>query len=140
MIHPDKLTRIEAAAALGVTPKTLANWEKQGRIPVPQRDHRGWRLYDYGTLAQIRRSLLGDDEQSQPSLEIPGLELSARNRFVGIVSEINGDTVLCEVVLKLEDGNEVSAVITRGSVRRLGLRIGDRATAIVKATDVMIAR
>lgn len=140
MKHPDKLTRNEAAAALGVTPKTLANWEKQGKIPAPDRDWRGWRLYDSATLADIRRKMLGGDERTQPSLEIPGMELSARNRLVGIVTEITGDSILCEVILRLDDGQEIAAVVTRASVRRLSLRIGDRASAIIKATDVMVAR
>jgi molybdopterin-binding protein len=140
MKHPDKLTRSEAAAALGITAKTLASWEKEGKIEAPERDWRGWRLYDPEKVAEIRRMMLGGDETTQPSLAIPGLELSARNRLTGVVTEISGDSVLCEIVLDIGGGQEVVGVITRNSVRRLGLRVGDRASAIVKATDVMIAR
>ena len=140
MRHPDKLTRKEAADALGVTTKTLAEWEKRGKIQTPDRDSRGWRLYDPEMVAEIRRRMIGGDEKTQPSLAIPALEVSARNRFSGIVKEISGDNVLCEVVIELPDGRQVVGVVTRSGVRRLRLRVGDPATALIKATDVMIAR
>ncbi|MCH8275205.1 MAG: TOBE domain-containing protein [Armatimonadetes bacterium] len=137
---PDKLTRKEAAAALGVSTKTLAIWEKQGKIEPPERDWRGWRMYDPEVVADMRRKMLGGDEKAQPSLALPGMEMSARNRLTGIIKEMSGDSVLCEVVLELADGQEIVSVITRNSIRRLGLRVGDRVTAIIKSTDVMIAR
>lgn len=139
MKHPDRLTRAQAAEALGVTPKTLVAWEKNGKIPTPQRDWRGWRLYDPVMLAEIRKRLLGD-EKTQPGLEIPGMELSARNRFVGIVKEVNSDRIMSEVVIELQSGEEVVSLISRASARRLRIRIGDRVCAIVKSTDVMLAR
>ncbi|MCW5947413.1 MAG: TOBE domain-containing protein [Fimbriimonadales bacterium] len=140
MKHPDKLTRAEAAEALGVSAKTLASWEKSGRIPAPERDFRGWRLYDRKVIQEMRRKLIGGDEESQPSLEIPGMELSARNRLTGIVKEISTGSVICEVILELATGDQVASIISRSSLRRLGLRVGDRATAVIKSTDVMIAR
>jgi molybdopterin-binding protein len=67
--------------------------------------------------------------------------LSARNQWPGTVRRValERDGVLAEVVLDI-GGQEVAAVITRASAERLGLREGERATAVVKATDVMIAR
>lgn len=135
-----RLTRKQAAEALGVTTKTLALWERSGKIPVPDRDWRGWRWYDPDTLVEIRRKMLGGDEKTQPPLEIPGMELSARNRLSGIVKEIICDVVLCEVVVELPDKQEIVSVITHNSVRRLRLRVGDKVTVVFKATDVMIAR
>jgi len=38
------------------------------------------------------------------------------------------------------DGNEIAAIITRSSVERLGIKVGDEVVAIVKATDVMIGK
>lgn len=136
----EKLTRGEAAEALGVSAKTLALWEKSGKISAPERDARGWRLYDRKTIFDFRKKLMGGDETAQPGLGIEAMEISARNRFAGIVKEISGDSVLTEVVLELENGGEIVGIITRASVRRLGLRVGDRAIALVKSTDVLIAR
>ncbi len=140
MKHSEKLTRSEAAEALGISGKTLAQWEKQGKIPAPERDYRGWRLYDRQAVLDFRKRLLGGDEEAQPSLRIEAMEISARNRFTGVVKAISGGGVMAEVVLELEGGQELVSVITRSSVRRLGLRVGDRAVAIVKSTDVLIAR
>lgn len=67
------------------------------------------------------------------------MQLSARNQLVGIVTSVKLGTVMAEVVLKVGD-NEIVAAITRASVERLGLKVGDKATAIVKATEVMIAK
>ena len=66
--------------------------------------------------------------------------LSARNQLVGQVVSLRSDGLLCEVVLRLPDGQEISAVITDRSARRLGLRKGQEATAVIKATEVMLFR
>ena len=67
------------------------------------------------------------------------MELSARNQLPGVITSIKLGTVMAEVVLKVGD-NEVVSAITRGSVERMGLKVGDRATAIIKATEVLIGK
>ncbi len=67
------------------------------------------------------------------------MELSARNQLTGTITNIKLDNVMAEVVLRVGN-NDVTAIITRGSVERLGLKVGDQATAIVKATEVMIGK
>jgi molybdopterin-binding protein len=133
-----KLTRAQVAQSLQVTPKTLASWEKTGKIPTPERDIRGWRVYDEAAIAAIRRSLGLDEASAPPAL--PELAVSARNRLPGVVKQVSGDGVLCEVVLDLGNGIEIVSIITRSSVERLGLRPGVRAYALMKSTEVMIAR
>jgi molybdopterin-binding protein len=140
MLKDDKLTPKQAAHALGISKRTLTKWEKEGRIPASERDWRGWRWYSQEALLDIRRKMLGGDESEQPSMTIPGMELSARNRLEGIVKEIVCDSIMCEVTLRLNSNNEITALISAKSVRRMRLRVGDKASAIVKATDVMIAR
>ncbi|WP_254534797.1 TOBE domain-containing protein [Halomarina litorea] len=66
------------------------------------------------------------------------MALSARNRLTGTVRSIEVEGPIAEVVLDV-DGSEVTATITSGSVDRLGLEEGDEATAVVKASDVMLA-
>ena len=124
-----------------VTPKTLAQWEKQGKIPAPERDWRGWRLYDEAAILAIRRQLgIVKEEPATVDPTPHELQISARNRLRGIVREISGDGLLCEVVLDLGNGQEIVSVITRSSVERLGLRPGVEAYALMKSTEVMIAR
>ncbi len=67
------------------------------------------------------------------------MELSARNQLRGTVTNIKLGTVMAEVVLKVGD-NEIVAAITRASVERLGLKVGDQATALIKATEVLIGK
>lgn len=137
------LTRTQVCQALGVSAKTLYLWERQGRIPPPRRSPRGWRAYSDKDVARLRALLGRPDVAATAGLQAPRLAvegLSARNQLRGTVVSIRGDRVLCEVVLRLGDGQEVSAVITRRSADRLGLRRGAQATAVIKATEVMLFR
>jgi molybdopterin-binding protein len=66
-------------------------------------------------------------------------QLSARNSLKGTIMEIKAGPVVSEVVLRVGD-NQIAAVITTSSVQRLGLKVGDEATAVIKATEVMIGK
>jgi len=64
---------------------------------------------------------------------------SARNRQAGTVVALDDGAVNSEILLELADGKTLTATITRHSVEDLGLKIGDRATALVKASHVILA-
>jgi molybdopterin-binding protein len=114
----------EAAAALGISVDTLRRWDRSGRIRT-RRDAANRRTVTAGEIARLRGS--------------EAHELSARNRFKGIVREIKGEGLLAQV--ELEAGPfRVVAVVTREAVEELGLEPGRTATAIVKATSVMLER
>ena len=49
-----RMTITEVARVVGLSPKTLARWEKDGKIKRPKRDWRGWRVYDEEDLSQIK--------------------------------------------------------------------------------------
>jgi molybdate transport system regulatory protein len=66
------------------------------------------------------------------------MPLSARNQLPGTVKSIKPGAVMAEVVVDV-NGSEVVAAITRSSVESLGIKEGSRVTAIIKATEVMIA-
>jgi len=65
--------------------------------------------------------------------------LSARNQLPGTIKSIKVGTVMAEVVVEVA-GVEVVAAITRGSVESLGLKVGDEVRAVIKATEVMVAK
>jgi molybdopterin-binding protein len=67
------------------------------------------------------------------------MEISARNRLPGTVKEIKLGQVMAEVTVKVGE-NELVAAITKASVERLGLKVGDSASVVIKATEVMIAK
>jgi molybdopterin-binding protein len=141
-----KITRSQAAEELGITVKTLYTWEKRGLIPAPERDWRGWRWYTSSQMEVIRRfqhklhPRKADSTRPPEPAASPGIEISARNRLRGVVKSITGDGLLAEVVLDLGNGNEIVSVITRSSVERLGIRVGEPAYALMKATEVLLAR
>ena len=66
------------------------------------------------------------------------LELSARNQFPGRVTAVEEGTVNGLVKMEVLGGNTVTATISMGSIRDLGLKPGVDAVAVVKATSVMI--
>ena len=66
-----------------------------------------------------------------------GMALSARNRLSGTVVSIDTSGPMAEVVIDV-DGTEVTSTITSKSVERLGLEEGSMATAVIKASDVMV--
>lgn len=69
-----------------------------------------------------------------------GMETSARNTFNGTVTKVASNAVVAEVILKTDSGYEISAVITNQSLEKLGFKEGRRATALVKATWVILEK
>ena len=67
------------------------------------------------------------------------MTLSARNHLGGIVEEITCDAIMCHVVVRVGD-HQIESIITRRSADELQLKKGERVTAVVKATEVMIAK
>jgi len=65
--------------------------------------------------------------------------LSARNQFSGQIKEVKLGAVAAEVVIAA-GGLEIVAAITRTSAERMKLAAGDRVSAVIKASDVMIAK
>lgn len=65
--------------------------------------------------------------------------ISARNQFPGTITEVKEGAVNGIVKLNIGGGNHISATISMDSIKELGLVAGKEATAIVKATEVMMA-
>jgi len=119
----------EAAAALGVSVDTLRRWDRAGRIKT-SRDGRNHRLVPASEIQRL---------SGRPRRHRTGTPRSARNRFSGIVRSVDADGVMA--LVEIEAGPFlVTAAITRDSVEELGLAAGVNATAVVKATSVMIER
>lgn len=68
-----------------------------------------------------------------------GIVTSARNAFVGTVTAVRQGAVNGEVRMHLTRGEEIAAIVTNGSIRRLGLEPGVAVTALVKASSVLVA-
>ena len=119
----------EAATALGVSIDTLRRWDRAGRLATT-RDSRNRRMIP---ASEIRRL------SERPSRHRTGTPRSARNRFMGVVRSVETDGVMA--LVEIEAGPFlVTAAITRDSIEELGLAPGVAATAVVKATSVMVER
>ena len=67
------------------------------------------------------------------------MQLSARNQLKGQITRVKSGAIMAEVEVNIEAGSIVAA-ITDASLKRLGLKTGDRVTVIIKATEVLIGR
>lgn len=67
------------------------------------------------------------------------MALSARNHLPGTIDDIHIGDVMAHVTIRVGE-NIVDSVITRRSAEEMGLKKGDRVTAVVKATEVMLSK
>jgi len=67
------------------------------------------------------------------------MNISARNQLRGTVKSVTTDGIMAEVVLDV-GGQEIASTITRTSAERLALKQGDTVVAIIKASEVLIAK
>lgn len=118
-------TAAEAARALGISLDTLRRWDRAGKIET-SRDASNRRLVAVAEVERLRGQ--------RPD------RLSARNRLAGVVRDVEIDGLLAQVTLDVTEPATVVAVVTRDAVTELGLAPGDPATAVVKATSVMLER
>lgn len=134
------LTVRAAAERLGVAYSTLKRWVHTGHVRTIRTEGGHHRVPE----AEIDRLLARHQpERARPAGKDAPDEtlggLSARNRLHGFVDEVRVDGLLAQVRLRV-GGQTLTAVITADAVRALKLRRGDDAIAIVKSTEVMIAK
>jgi molybdopterin-binding protein len=119
-------TAAEAARVLGISLDTLRRWDRAGKIRV-ERDATNRRIVSAAEVERLKGS-----EGSE--------ELSARNRFRGVVRAVEVDALLAKVEIDVTEPVRVVAIITRESAEQLGLKPGMSAAGVVKATSVMVER
>jgi molybdopterin-binding protein len=122
----ENLVRIGvAASALGVSVDTLRRWERDGRIPFER--HGGQRYLRTDKLATLLRE--------RSAHEQPG----SSNRMSGVVVAVQRDGVMAQVDMACGPYRVVS-LMSREAVDDLDLRPGMPATAVLKATNVILQR
>jgi len=68
------------------------------------------------------------------------MKLSARNQIKGKVVEVRKGTTTAHVRIDIGGGNAIVSAITNEAVDDLGLKVGDAAVAVIKASDVMVGK
>ena len=134
------LTVRQAAAKLGVGYSTLKQWIYRGRVRTRVTSGGHHRIADAEVdrlLAPSQPAARAHAAPHDPTAAI--VSISGRNQLRGYVDEVRAEGLLAQVRLRIGD-QTLTAIITRDAVDELKLRRGDEALAIVKSTEVMIAR
>ena len=134
------LTARAAAERLGVGYSTIKRWVRNGKVRTTRTEGGHHRVADSEIERLLARQQAPPRRRVTAPVDAETLGgLSARNRLWGFIDEVRVDGLLAQVRLRV--GNQVlTAVITADAVRALKLRRGEDAIAIVKSTEVMIAR
>jgi molybdate transport system regulatory protein len=93
-------------------------------------------LKEYRRVEGYIGEILGDEEY----WEAVGLKISARNRLRGTVQEVDKGVVTAKVKIKIEKPVVVTAIISKEAVEELDIKAGDKVEAVIKATEVMVAK
>lgn len=123
------LTPRQAAEKLGISYPALKHWILAGRIRTVKTPGGHHRI----PLDALNEFLPHAEAQ------LGSARISGRNQLLGNVVEVTIDGLLAKVVLAV-GSQRVTAIITADSARELGLKPGDEAIALIKATEVMIGR
>jgi molybdopterin-binding protein len=118
----------EAAELLGVSTDTVRRWADSGKL-VARREANGHRSLHGADLAAFisANGRTGDGASTS----------SARNRMTGLVTNIKQDTVMAQVEI-WAGPHRIVSLMSREALDELGLEIGSVATAVIKATTVIV--
>jgi len=132
------VTPRETATRLGVSYPTIKQWIYKGIVRTKRTAGGHHRIAE----TEIERLLAASGRRLPalpPAHDGPIVALSGRNQLHGIVEEVRSEGLLAQVRLRIGD-QMLTAVITRDAIDELKLRRGDEAMAVIKSTEVMIAR
>ena len=133
------LTVRQAASRLGVGYSTLKHWIYEGRVRTSVTTGGHHRIADAEVDRLLAPTTTAAERPSVPAHAGIIVSISGRNQLRGYVDEVRVEGLLAQVRLRIGD-QTMTAVITRDAVEELKLRRGDDALAIIKSTEVMIAR
>jgi molybdopterin-binding protein len=134
------LTVRAAAGRLGVSYSAFKQWIYKGQVRTVRTGGGHHRIAE----AELDRLLAAQGRPPAPRRAPKTrrgvlVALSGRNQLRGIVDEVRVEGLLAQVRLRIGD-QRLTAVITRDAVEELKLKRGQPALAIIKATEVMVAR
>ena len=115
----------EAARTLGISLDTLRRWDRQGRIKT-KRDPSNRRIVAAKEIERLRGA-----PHAEP-------QMSARNRFGGIVSSVKVEGLMAQVEMVVTEPAVLTAVVTADAVEELGIKPGNHVVAVIKSTSVMV--
>jgi molybdate transport system regulatory protein len=128
----------------------LAKLEKRLGEPVVKTFKGGSKGGGGATLTELGKKLLSEYHRAEgylsevtgeeTSWENVGLKISARNRLKGTVQKVDKGIITAKVKIKIEAPAVITAIISKEAVEELDVKAGDSIEAVVKATEVMVAK
>ena len=109
----------------------------------------GDKLVAVVTMDSVRELQLATDVEVVALIKAPWVmlmtdasdfHLSARNQLAGTVESVEAGAVNSEVTMRLAGGTQITAIVTREAVAELGLEHGVKATAVIKASHIILGR
>ena len=134
------LTVRTAATTLGVSYSTFKQWIYKGSVRSVRTSGGHHRIAETEVerLMAAQGPLPSQSRWTAPTTGVV-VAISGRNQLRGIVEEVRVEGLLAQVRLRIGD-QRLTAVITRDAVEELKLKRGQSALAVIKSTEVMIAR
>jgi molybdopterin-binding protein len=126
----------EAAQVLGVSYPTLKTWIYKKKIRTIKTAGGHHRIPE----SQLDKFLHQANERGEVAEKRTGFRhISGRNQLVGRVTDIKISGLIAQVSLSI-GGQHITSIITADAVREMRLKVGDKAAALIKSTEVMILR
>jgi molybdate transport system regulatory protein len=93
-------------------------------------------LKEYKRVESYVGEILDDEEY----WEAAGLKISARNRLKGTVKQVEKGDVIAKIRIEIQAPTTITALISREATEELNIKAGDSVEAVIKATEVMVAK
>jgi len=136
-VKPQNLhTPREAAKILGVSYPTLKQWIYKKKIRTIKTAGGHHRVPE----SELDRYLYRRELRAPvPKRRGTFRKISGRNQLVGRLTDVKVDGLMAQVTLSV-GGQQITSIITADAVREMRLKVGEKAAALIKATEVMIVR
>jgi molybdopterin-binding protein len=136
MPHATLLTPRDAAKVLGISYPTLKQWiyKKKLRTVKTAGGHHRVPESELDKFLHLQSQRLPVEER-RPNFR----QISGRNQLAGRVTEIKVDGLIAQVSLSI-GGQKITSIITADAIQEMRLKVGDKAAALIKSTEVMIIR
>lgn len=137
MADSEKLfTPRDAAQVLGISYPTLKQWIYKGKVRTIRTAGGHHRI----PQKEIDKFLYRASPRKEPAERRAGFRrVSGRNQLIGRVIDVKIDGLMAQVSLSI-GGQHITSIITADAAREMRLKVGDRAAALVKSTEVMIIK
>ena len=136
MKRPTLLSPRDAAKILGISYPTLKQWIYKKKLRTVKTVGGHHRIPE----SELDKYLHLESERLPVNLRRPDFRrISGRNQLVGRVTDIQIEGLMAQVTLSI-GGQKITSIITADAVREMRLKVGDKAAALIKSTEVMILR